>query len=115
MRPGALVLALLATAAATSAAAERPAVVVTPGSERTFRAALQRFASPDEKGAEQFRDAIASGLEFSGVFQILDRKAFLAEGVTGALQGDDVVCSDWTPIGADALVRGVLRNEPGEF
>ncbi len=115
MRPRTLALALLATAAATSAAAERPAVIVTPGSERTFRAALQRFASPDAKGAEQFRDAIADGLEFSGVFQVLDRKAFLAAEVSGSLQGDDVACSDWTPIGADALVRGVLRNEPGEF
>jgi TolB protein len=115
MRTRALALALLTCAAAGSATAERPAVVVTPGSERTFRAALQRFASSDEKGAQAFGEALAAGLEYSGVFQVLDPKAFLAPVVSGPLSDDPPVCSDWTPIGADALVRGALREEPGEF
>ena len=114
---GARSLALLASLAlaAPAPAADRPAVVITPGSNQSFRAALQRFATPDDARAERFRDALAAALEFSDAFQVLDRKAFLGPTVTRSPGGEDVVCSDWTPIGADALVGGAMRLDPREL
>ena len=49
----AVALALLLIAALPAAAERRPAVIVTPGSARTFRAALQRFADLDAQRAEE--------------------------------------------------------------
>jgi TolB protein len=89
-------------------------VVVTPGSARTFRAALQRFAGGDVRRAEEFRDALARALEFSSVFVSLDRKAFLGPEVTISLDGPSPVCTDWTQVGADVLVEGVLGQDVGE-
>jgi TolB protein len=110
-----LVLALLVLAVA-GAAEERPVVVVTPGSARTFRAALQTFADrsvlPDAARAERLREALGDALEYSSVFQILSPEAFLAPEVGSGLDdGDPIVCSDWTQIGADALVQGELRAD----
>jgi TolB protein len=103
----------LVLAAAPAAAQERPSVVVTPGSSRSFRAAVQNFAersvAPDAARPGKFRDELERALEFSGVFQALDHAAFLGPETTPALDGvDPPVCSDWGQIGADALVEGEL-------
>ena len=95
-------------------------VVVTPGSEKSYRFAIQRFADrstpPDGKGVVAFRDAVSDALEYSGVFQRIDEKAFLGSEVTEALEGGPpVVCSDWTQIGADALIEGEIRRDTGSF
>ncbi len=109
-------LSLLAAAAALPAAAqERPTVVVTPlGSARSFRVALQSFAdrspAPARSLPERLRQGIADGLEYSDVFQLLDPAAFLGPTTTPSLEGDPPVCSDWTPIGADALVQGEVER-----
>jgi TolB protein len=104
----------LVVLAAGAGAQERPAVVVTPGSARTFRAALQTFADrsalPDAARAERLREALGRALEYSGVFKILSQEAFLGPEVGGGLDdGEPIVCSDWTQIGADALVQGEFR------
>ncbi|MEE9606208.1 MAG: hypothetical protein V3U03_00610 [Myxococcota bacterium] len=116
--------AALALAAGLPAAPARaqppPAVVVTPGSAETFRAAVQRFADgsavPDPQRAEAFRQALGSALEFSNVFRVLDPKAFLGPEATGSLDDEfDVVCSDWGQIGADALIQGELSVSASRF
>jgi TolB protein len=89
-------------------------VVVTPGAARSFRVAIQRFAdlSPeaDPARAEEFRAALAAALAFSGAFESVAPEAFLGPVATPSLDaGPPLVCSDWSQIGADALVQGELR------
>ena len=96
-----VVLALVLLAAGTAPAQDRPAVVVTPGSARIFRAAVQQFAdfsaAPDAQRAQRFRATLEEALAFSGVFQALSHEAFLGPVETPALDGDEpVVCPDWT-------------------
>ena len=115
----ALVMALLAPATSRSATAEeRPAIVVTPGSEQTYRAAVQRFADlsffPGAERAAAFQRALAEALEFSSVFRVIDAEAFLGPAVTASLDDPPPVCSDWTQIGADALIEGELRVDASE-
>ncbi|NQZ95880.1 MAG: PD40 domain-containing protein [Myxococcales bacterium] len=129
-RGGGWVAWLLAVAAAgvvalgaprQGAAEARPPVVVTPGSERTFRIALQLFAdgsvAPDRADVSAFRDEIVAGLDFSGVFQVIDFDAFLGPTVTEGLDNEEVLanCGDWTQIGADGMVDGRLIVEAQNF
>jgi TolB protein len=97
-------------------AQDRPAVVVTPGSARIFRAAVQDFAdfsaAPEAKRAQAFRTTLEEALAYSGLFKALSHDAFLGQVKTPALDGDEpVVCPDWTQIGADALVEGEIRAD----
>jgi TolB protein len=111
-----LALSLLAAAALPAAAQEeRPTVVVTPGqSTRSFRVALQSFAdrspAPARALPDRLRQGIAAGLEYSDVFQLLDPAAFLGPATTASLEGDPPLCSDWTQVGADALVQGEIEK-----
>ena len=110
-----LVLASTALAAAAGAQ-ERPVVVVTPGSAQTFRVALQTFADlsaqPKPARVQRLREALGRALEYSSVFEILSQEAFLGPEVGSGLDaGEPVVCSDWTQIGADALVEGEIRAD----
>jgi TolB protein len=110
----ALVAATWAALAPLAAADDlRPAVVVTPGASQQYGAALQVFAdrsaTPDPQRAGAFRRAIADALEFSNVFEILDPEAFLGPTSTMSLDAPPPICSDWTVIGADALVEGELQ------
>jgi TolB protein len=115
----ALSAALLAQVASEPAAAQqRPVVIVTPGSEQTYRVAVQRFAddslavSPERAAA--FQRTLGEALEFSGVFRTIDPEAFLGPEVTAALEAPPPVCSDWTQIGADALIEGKIRVDASQ-
>lgn len=103
---------LLLLHAGTAAAQERPAVVVNPGGKQTYRAAVQRFLdrSPRPAGAEKFRDELGRALEYSQVFELVNPRAFLGPEVTESLEAP-IVCSDWSQIGADALVQGELSRD----
>jgi TolB protein len=96
-------------------AEDRPVVVVTPGSQQTYRAAIQRFAdlstTPSPERSATFQRALRDALEFSDVFRVVDPAAFLGPEATVALDGPPPVCSDWTSIGADVLIEGELRFE----
>jgi len=99
-----------------AAAQDRPSVVIDPGQARTYGVAVQRFAdtstSPAAGRADAFREQIVRGLEYSSVFRSIDVKAFLGPATTASLDEDQgVVCSDWSSIGADALVEGTLMND----
>jgi TolB protein len=101
----------LVLVAAASAEEPRPTVVVTDPSARTYKAAVQEFA-PGAPGVDvgQLRTDLVEALDFSGVFLALDPGAFLGPRRTPAL-GSPVVCADWTPIGADALVEGATSAD----
>jgi TolB protein len=112
------ILLLLACAGALAAAAsvraeDNPVVVVTPGSARTFKAAIQSFAdrsvAPDAERSRRLHEELGRGLEFSSVFETLSSQAFLGPEATVSLEDDRVVCADWTQIGADALVQGEIQ------
>jgi len=102
------------------AAAERAPVVVTPGSEQSYRVAVQRFAVLDAGGrprlADDFRKDVQEALEFSGVFRQVSDDAFL-EPVTTAPGREDAAldCPNWSQIGADALVEGELARRPDGY
>ncbi|MBW1685807.1 MAG: PD40 domain-containing protein [Deltaproteobacteria bacterium] len=113
-----LVLGLVVLGAGAGAE-EHPAVLVTPGSARNFRVALQPFvdrsALPDDARVQRLREALGHALEYSGIFKLLSQEAFLGPEVGSGLdEGEPMVCSDWTQIGADALVEGEIRAD-GEF
>jgi TolB protein len=94
---------------------DNPVVVVTPGSARTFKAALQSFAdrslTPDPERGKRLRAELGRALEFSSVFETLSPKAFLGPEATVSMSNDRVVCADWTQIGADALVQGEIQAD----
>jgi len=114
-------LALLVLAVASRAVAQdRPAVMIDPGQARSYGVAVQRFAddsaSAGARRADAFREQIVRGLEYSSVFRSIDAKAFLGPPTTVSLdEGESVVCSDWSSIGADALVEGTLRTDPSQL
>ena len=97
-----------------------PAIVITPGEGRAFRAAVQAFedrAVPAEPGrATAFRREIEQGMVFSGVLLPLADDAFLGPLATRELTNgrrDD--CSDWIQGGADALVEGRITSSESEL
>lgn len=116
-----LAVSLLLWLSAAPAAAQRPAVVVTPGSAQTYRVALQTFAddseAPRSADVTAYRVALADGLVYSGAFQIIDTAAFLGPVESTGLDDEEVLedCDDWQQIGADALVDGALRLDGGRF
>lgn len=116
----ALVLLFVAVDAARAQTEGKAPIVVTPGAQKAYRFALQRFADrspvPDARLVQVFRDTLAGALEFSGAFQRIDEKAFLGPETTQAVEGGPpVVCSDWTQIGADALIQGEISRDPQSF
>ena len=108
----AALLIAVAAAASVARAAERPAVVVTSGSDQSFRIALQRFAG--EPGAEEFRIGLRDALEFSNLFREIDPKAFLGPTTTSS-PGGRIECLEWLTIGADVFVEGALRIDGTDF
>ena len=117
MRAVPLIAAAVTTVAvmATDArVAERPAVVVTTGTEQKFSVALQKFSGgPD---AEAYRESLVDALEFSNLFRLIHRKAFLGQTTTERLGAQArIECLEWSTIGADLFVEGALRVEGGEF
>jgi len=107
----ALVVAVLASGVRAD---DRPAVVVTSGDEQKFGIALQKFAGGPN--ADAYREGLAAALDYSSLFRIIDPLAFL--GPTTTQTGDQresIECLEWTTIGADVFVEGVLRVEANQF
>ena len=130
--PPLLAAALFGAAlAAPTRADERVPVVVTPGSERSYRVAVQRFADSaaiadpdtpsdvaplDEARVRAFREEILSALEYSSIFRRIEEAAYLGPISSGPFDGGPPpICSDWTQIGADVLVEGEFQRETTKF
>lgn len=105
----AAVLGVFACGRAASAQ-DRPAVIVTDPTARSYAAAVQEFAAgADGFDTSRFRQELSDALDFSGVFRSIDLAAFLAPRRTSSLAGS-IPCPDWSPIGADAVVEGVTSG-----
>lgn len=107
----ALALVLLSAPAhgQDTAEAERPAVVVTDAAGRRFQIATQEFAAGGGLDVAKLRGEVDDALAFSGLFQPLDRAAFLGPQRTGSLS-EALDCASWRQAGADALLEGVTRS-----
>jgi TolB protein len=90
-------------------ARERPPVIITDPSARTYRTAVQRFLPRTPAvgtASERIREAVEGGLLFSDLFSIVDPRAFLDATESPPLDGGPpLVCSNWRQIGSDALVQ----------
>jgi TolB protein len=78
--------------------------------------AVPVFHTPSGRPLEVAREAsdlLASSLDFTGYFKILDRSLFLVGPNQGGVTGEDVAFKDWTRIGAELLVTGLIRVEEG--
>ncbi|MFL2935688.1 MAG: hypothetical protein ACJZ7Z_03070 [Myxococcota bacterium] len=126
MKPSSLLLILWTvilwslTPLALQAEDPEVAIVVTPGDNRAFHAAVQLFrdeALPmDSKRAETLRSQIEDGMVFSGVLLPLAHEAFLGpEQSAGLVAGRRADCADWAQGGADALVEGVIERRGQEL
>ncbi len=105
----------IASAAVSAAAEDRAAVVITPGGQKTYRIAVQRFADdpakPNAKVVDDFRAKVMRGIEFSNVFTKIEDSAFLGPVTTPPGREDaQLECPNWSQIGADALLEGELER-----
>jgi TolB protein len=113
--------AVLSTLVAQAAfAQQRAPVMVTPGSEQTYRVAAQRFAdtseAPDEEAVQQFRDTLLGALEYSSVFRGIDEAAYLGPITSDPMDGAPaLVCTDWSQIGVDVLIGGEIVRGAKQF
>ena len=113
LRAAACVALVLAPAAAH--ANDKPQIQITdPRGDKTYRAAVQHFATrggkADQLGAA-IHSAIQQGLQFSGVFSVLNERAFLEGTKSPFLDGAPAVnCPNWRQIDADALVQGEVES-----
>lgn len=58
-------------------------------------------------------DLVATSLEFTGYFKILDRGAFLADPLDPAIIGPNIHFRNWTGVGAELLITGGLVIREG--
>jgi len=95
-------------------AQEGPTIVINPSQrDKTYRAAIQRFATQGGRAEElgaKVHEAIEKGLQFSGLFSVINERAFL-EGTRSPALADapPVNCPNWRQIDADALVQGEVQ------
>ncbi len=105
----------IASAAAPGVAEERAPVVITPGGQKTYRIAVQRFADEatgtHARVIDDFRAKVTRALEFSNVFTKIDDGAFLGPVTTPPGREDaPLECPNWSQIGADGLLEGELTR-----
>jgi TolB protein len=88
--------------------------VITDPKAKTYRAAIQEFLASPHFGVDQLparvEERLRAGLAYSGLFTVIDSKAFLGPARSAPLDSDTpVVCSNWRQIGTDALVQGEVE------
>jgi len=109
------VLAAAALAAALpAAAAERPLIEVGSPTFRPLPIAVAAFqADAEARGAaDTVTQVLRADLVLSGLFEVLDPKAFLAEASEG-LTAPTIKFARWADAGADGLVKARVRRAAG--
>ncbi|MEJ2641527.1 MAG: Tol-Pal system beta propeller repeat protein TolB [Desulfosarcinaceae bacterium] len=66
-----------------------------------------------EKLAASSADMMAEALNFTGLFKLIDRGAFLEDVRITGLVGSQIGFSNWTAVGAELLITGGLRLDGG--
>jgi TolB protein len=113
---------LLACAAALPAGAlaapagDRAPVAITNPDFRPLPIAVQSFGGEgDAKApAAEATAVVRADLALSGLFDVLDPKGYLADPKEG-LAVASVSFTRWADVGADGLVKAILRSEGGEL
>jgi TolB protein len=78
--------------------------------------AIPIFHTPSGRPLEIAREAanaLSRNLSFTGYFQIIDRGRFLVGPNQGGVTAEEIAFKDWTRIGAELLVTGLVRVEEG--
>jgi TolB protein len=113
-----VVLLAICLAPAAARAADPPPIVITDPNAKNYRAAIQEFASSQPGGeglAAEIGERLRAGLELSGLFSVIDPKAFLGPVRSAPLNVNTrLVCTNWRQIGTDALVQGELQEAGAE-
>lgn len=110
-----LLLALAASTAAAAPVAERAPIVITAPDFRPLPIAVQAFTAGDtdaRAAAAEATSVVRSDLAMSGLFDVLDPKGYLADPKEG-LAVASVAFTRWADVGADGLVKAVVRSEGG--
>lgn len=111
-RVGLLVSGSLLAATVATGQPRSPIDVFDPR-DRTLKVAVQHFAQTSggaSRVADELHSNILGGLNFSGIFTVLDERAFLGPVKSPRLGARATVpCSSWRQIGADALVQGEVQ------
>ncbi len=86
------------------------------GSGRLFPIALPQLCleQGSSSAATDIPQIIAKNLDLSGFFQVVDPAAYL-ETKGSCIAQDGVAYSDWTVIGADGVVRGVVQEQGNQI
>ncbi len=110
--PALLAAALLASSAAL---AQAPVIQISGANFRpmplALAAPLAQEAVPKAKATE-FDEALAFDLAAAGIFQLLDRKGFLADAKEGITAGS-INFPRWADVGAESLVKTQLALDGG--
>ncbi|MDJ0914905.1 MAG: Tol-Pal system beta propeller repeat protein TolB [Desulfobacterales bacterium] len=70
--------------------------------------------TPEERQiSKQAADLLASSLEFTGYFKLIDRKAFLVDPQTAGIIAPNINFQNWTAVGAELLVTGGVLSRDG--
>jgi TolB protein len=99
---------LIFLGASGSAFAQRVYIDITQPSFHRIPIAIPDFkylSSDDTRMAREMAGALGTDLDYSGVFQPLDPRAFLEDPQAMGLTQADIKFQDWRRIGADYLVR----------
>lgn len=86
------------------------------GSGRLFPIALPQLCSlqGDSDAATEIPQIVARNLDLSGFFQVIDPQAYL-ESKGSCVSQEEVAYSDWSVIGADGVVRGIIQQEGSQI
>jgi len=63
--------------------------------------------------AAEFSDLLSDTIDFTGYFQILDRRSFLEDPQEASLFQHAINFKNWTDVGAELLVKGAYRFDEG--
>jgi TolB protein len=64
----------------------------------------------EDDNARKAADFMASSLDFTGYFKILDRSAFLFDPQKSGVSASDINFQNWTVVGAELLITGIYEQ-----
>lgn len=109
-----LVATLLALALPAVAAADRPVLEITGATFRPYPLAVPAPLATGDGApvAAQADQALLFDLEVSGLFQVIPRKAYLADPREG-VEVEKIAWNRWSDVGAEGLLK--LQVQPGRL
>jgi TolB protein len=115
----AFALAVLASqpllARAADAPATRPSIDISGATFKPLPLAVPEIRGTGDKAVlKEIDEALVSDLQASGIFEVLDRKGFLATGTEG-MRTEDINFKHWLDVGADGLVKVAVSVSAGEI